>query len=108
MNTRNLALSCGPQGTPLAYFPDNSCNIDQFFSANNIIINLTFCEHTLQYFTYSCVHHDCYKGGDWAGSAYSGSGCPLDCTTYVDTDPAAFQFAYWDISSVRVYEPYVS
>jgi hypothetical protein len=31
------------QGTPAANFPNTSCNIAQFFDANNIIINLTFC-----------------------------------------------------------------
>ena len=48
-----------------------------------------------------------FQGGDWAGNSYSGSGCPSDCNTYVNTNPSAFQFAYWDIASVRVYEPYV-
>lgn len=32
------------QGTPVANFPSNNCNIASEFAPNNIIINLTFCE----------------------------------------------------------------
>ena len=28
----------------------------------------------------------------------------MDCDTYVNTVPAAFQYAYWDIASVHVFE----
>jgi len=48
------------QGTPVADFPNTSCNIPTYFQENNIIINLTFC-------------------GDWAGSVYGQSGCPSNC-----------------------------
>ena len=31
-------------GTPVAFFPNTQCNLEQFFAAHNIIINLTLCE----------------------------------------------------------------
>ena len=35
------------QGTPAAYFPNTYCDLASHFDANNIIINLTFCESCL-------------------------------------------------------------
>ncbi|KAI0344086.1 putative laminarinase [Trametopsis cervina] len=74
-------------GTPVAYFPNTSCDIGGHFGPNNIIINLTFC-------------------GDWADapSVYSSSGCPSTCVDYVNNNPAAFNNAYWQFNSVRVYQ----
>lgn len=73
-------------GTPTAYFPNStSCDLAEEFGENNIIINLTLC-------------------GDWAGAVFDSDGCPGDCVTYVDENPAAFINAYWDLASVRVYE----
>lgn len=31
------------QGVPTAYFPNTDCDLNKFFSANNLIINLTLC-----------------------------------------------------------------
>lgn len=81
-----LALNSANWGTPAAYFPDTSCDLNKYFAENNIIINLTFC-------------------GDWAGNAYTGTGCPSTCVDYVNNNPAAFTGAYFDIGSIRVYEP---
>ena len=75
------------QGTPVAYFPNTQCNISKFFGVNHIIINLTFC-------------------GDWAGNAYPSS-CPSTCVDYVNNNPSAFVNAYWQITSLRVYQKYV-
>ncbi|KAI0059352.1 2 beta-glucanase [Artomyces pyxidatus] len=72
-------------GTPDAYFPNTDCDIASHFQASNIIINLTFC-------------------GDWAGNVYSSSGCPDDCTTYVNNNPGAFSNAYFEFAWVKVYE----
>ncbi|KAF7307669.1 Glycoside hydrolase family 16 protein [Mycena kentingensis (nom. inval.)] len=74
-------------GTPTANFPNNSCNFPRFFSANNIIINLTFC-------------------GDWAGQAaiYSSSGCPSTCVNFVDQNPTAFTNAYFEFNSINIYQ----
>ncbi len=32
------------QGTPFAFFPSTSCDIDSHFGPHNIIINLTLCK----------------------------------------------------------------
>ncbi|KAJ7148542.1 glycoside hydrolase family 16 protein [Mycena crocata] len=72
-------------GTPVANFPNTSCNFPQFFDANNIIINLTFC-------------------GDWAGQVYGQSGCPSTCNNYVDNNPTAFTNAYFEFNSLNVYK----
>ncbi|KAG2142258.1 glycoside hydrolase family 16 protein [Suillus bovinus] len=75
-------------GIPAANFRNSTeCDIRSHFGANNIIIDLTFC-------------------GDWAGNPaiYNASGCPLDCVTYVNNNPSAFTNAYFQISSMTVYE----
>ncbi|KAF8970935.1 glycoside hydrolase family 16 protein [Flammula alnicola] len=72
-------------GVPAAYFPNTSCSISQFFQEHNIIINLTLC-------------------GDWAGNVYSQSGCPSTCVDYVNNNPSAFQNAYFNFASIRVYQ----
>ncbi|KAJ7622157.1 glycoside hydrolase family 16 protein [Roridomyces roridus] len=64
-------------GTPTANFPNTQCNLPQFFSGNNIIINLTFC-------------------GQWAGAVYGNSGCPSTCNSFVDQNPSAFNNAYFE------------
>ncbi|TDL21114.1 endo-beta-glucanase [Rickenella mellea] len=74
-------------GTPVANFPNTSCDFASHFKAHKIIINLTFC-------------------GDWAGSSFATAEvCPRigSCDDYVDKNPGAFQNAYWDIASVRTY-----
>ncbi|KAJ7097211.1 glycoside hydrolase family 16 protein [Mycena belliarum] len=79
-------------GVPAANFPNTSCDIPRFFSAHNIIINLTFC-------------------GDWAGQQglYAGAGCPSTCITddrtgYVDANPAAFRNAYFEFNAINIYK----
>ncbi|KAI0736051.1 laminarinase [Earliella scabrosa] len=72
-------------GTPTAFFPSTSCNISSKFGAHNIVINLTFC-------------------GDWAGAVYGNSGCPGDCISYVNNNPAAFTNAYFDVQWLKVYQ----
>ncbi|GLB34452.1 putative glycoside hydrolase family 16 protein [Lyophyllum shimeji] len=71
-------------GIPSAFFPNDSCDIEQHFNEHNIIINLTFC-------------------GDWAGSVYPSS-CPSTCVDQVNNNPADFENAYFDLASLRVYE----
>lgn len=80
------SINTSKWGTPVANFPDNSCDISSHFGPNNIIINLTFC-------------------GDWAGasSVYAASGCPSTCVDYVNNNPSAFVNAYWQFNSLRVY-----
>ncbi|EED81035.1 predicted protein, partial [Postia placenta Mad-698-R] len=71
-------------GTPIAYFPDTNCNLKDLFGNHNIIIDLTFC-------------------GSWAGEAFGPAGCPGNCTDYVNSNPSAFENAYWEFAAARVY-----
>ncbi|KAJ6513505.1 glycoside hydrolase family 16 protein [Mycena vulgaris] len=82
----SASVNTGAWGVPVANFPNTSCNFPQFFDANNIIINLTFC-------------------GDWAGSPaiYGASGCPSTCNNFVDNNPAAFSDAYFQFNAINVY-----
>ncbi|KAH6908023.1 glycoside hydrolase family 16 protein [Coprinopsis sp. MPI-PUGE-AT-0042] len=87
-DVKSGASSVNPAGwgKPSALFPSNQCNMSQFFSAHNFIINLTLC-------------------GDWAGQAdvYRNSGCPSTCVDYVNNNPSAFQNAYFDFGGIRIY-----
>ncbi|KAJ6478065.1 glycoside hydrolase family 16 protein [Mycena vitilis] len=67
-------------GIPAAHFPDTSCNLREFFDANNIIINLTLC------------------------TVYAASGCPSSCNDFVDNNPAALANAYFQFNSISIYE----
>ncbi|KAF7321334.1 GH16 domain-containing protein [Mycena kentingensis (nom. inval.)] len=73
-------------GTPEAFFPTTQCSYDGHFNAHNVVFDLTFC-------------------GDWAGSAYSKSGCGGDCIDFVNNNPAAFKEAYWELRSLTAYLP---
>ncbi|KAI0773314.1 glycoside hydrolase family 16 protein [Trametes elegans] len=70
--------------TPVAAFPSTDCNIKEHFKAQNIIFDITLC-------------------GDWAGAAYSSSGCPGSCEQAV-ADKTNFQVAQWQIASLQVYQ----
>ncbi|KAL4784172.1 concanavalin A-like lectin/glucanase domain-containing protein [Aspergillus varians] len=74
-------------GTPTARFA-GSCDIEAHFAEMQIIFDITFC-------------------GDWAGNVWgagSCSGLAGSCQDYVSNNPAAFEGAYWDINSLRVYQ----
>ncbi|KAJ7497235.1 glycoside hydrolase family 16 protein [Mycena latifolia] len=73
-------------GVPDATFPADECDYASHFDAHKIVFDLTFC-------------------GDWAGSAYGNSSCPSSCEDFVDNNPRAFNEAYWELSSLRVYTP---
>ncbi|KAL1891856.1 hypothetical protein Sste5346_007400 [Sporothrix stenoceras] len=74
-------------GTPMGMF--TGCDIDQYFSAQQIIFDTTFC-------------------GDWAGQVWAQDAtcAPLasSCNAYVQQNTAAFVDAYWLINSVKVYQ----
>ncbi|KAI9807053.1 MAG: hypothetical protein M1825_005770 [Sarcosagium campestre] len=75
-------------GYPLADFPRTQCNIGQHFRNHSIIVNIDFC-------------------GDWAGqpNVYGGNGtCPGTCSEYVSRNPTAYEDAYWEFSSFKVYQ----
>ncbi|KAF4622601.1 hypothetical protein D9613_009002 [Agrocybe pediades] len=75
-------------GLPAAYFPNTECDLEKFFKAHKIIINLTLC-------------------GDWAGetNTWAASGCPSTCVDYVNNNPTAFADAYFDFAAMRIYQP---
>jgi len=75
-------------GTPVVSFNGGSgCDIDSSFQSENIVFDTTFC-------------------GDWAGSVFDSGSCSQygSCDTYVGANPSAFQQAYWEINSVKVYQ----
>ncbi|EAU81589.2 mixed-linked glucanase [Coprinopsis cinerea okayama7 len=73
-------------GEPSAFFPGDTCNMDQFFIPHWIVINLTFC-------------------GDWAGAVYHlKQDCPGTCVDHVNNQPQAFSQARWEINSIRIYK----
>jgi hypothetical protein len=69
---------------PIALFSSDKCNIAQNFKAHQIILDITLC-------------------GDWAGAAYSSSGCPGTCAQAV-ADPNNFRYAQFKIASISVYQ----
>ncbi|KAL7414259.1 concanavalin A-like lectin/glucanase domain-containing protein [Mrakia frigida] len=85
-------------GTPQANFPSTSCDPYTFFTDNFAIFDTTFC-------------------GDWAGNTWQDSGyagqttsCAAKtgystCDSYVRNNGAAFVDAYWEVSSVKYYQP---
>ncbi|THH33258.1 hypothetical protein EUX98_g900 [Antrodiella citrinella] len=74
-------------GIPEAVFPldnNSTCDYDSHFNAHQLVFDLTFC-------------------GDWAGSAYSTSGCGGTCEDFVNKNPQAFSKAYWEVNALRIY-----
>ncbi|GAA6006829.1 hypothetical protein JCM10207_009109 [Rhodosporidiobolus poonsookiae] len=72
-------------GLPMAYYPKESCDINQFFAPQQITINIALC-------------------GNWAGepgvfSPSCGSG---SCADYI-LDPSTMRDAYFEINSLRIY-----
>ncbi|KAG9993876.1 hypothetical protein KCU78_g18694, partial [Aureobasidium melanogenum] len=77
-------------GTPVGNFDGGSCDIDSHFINHRMIFDTTFC-------------------GDWAGSVYSSTSCPLassggnGCVDYVAGNPSAFTEAYWEVNYIKVF-----
>lgn len=84
-------------GKPMASWPASTCNATQFFYNNNAIFDTTLC-------------------GQWAGSVWTSSGPPGqaescaqmtgvgDCVSYVLANGSAFDEAYWEVTSVKIYQ----
>ncbi|KAJ3877131.1 concanavalin A-like lectin/glucanase domain-containing protein [Lentinula edodes] len=84
-------------GTPFAWWSSPSCNITEFFGYQSTIFDTTLC-------------------GDLAGSVWADAGAPgqeqscatrtgvSDCNTFVQNNGAAFQDAYWELNSVKIYQ----
>ncbi|BCS19055.1 glycoside hydrolase family 16 protein [Aspergillus puulaauensis] len=75
-------------GTPSGKFA-GSCDIESHFGDMQIIFDITFC-------------------GDWAGAVWGSGTCSANnggsCEDFVSNNPAAFEEAYWDINSLKVYQ----
>jgi len=69
--------------TPSAFFSSQSCDMASHFYQHQLTFDITLC-------------------GDWAGSAYSSSGCPGTCQDAV-SDPGNFVNAKFKINYVAVY-----
>jgi len=84
-------------GTAMAFWPASTCNPSQFFVNHSVIFDTTLC-------------------GDWAGAVWAASGIPGQeqscaartgvsaCTQYIQQNGAAFQDAYWEVTSVTIYQ----
>ena len=79
-------------GQPMALFRGSpGCQVDSFFFDHNIVIDTTFC-------------------GEWAGNYQtwnSNTKCSSKaptCQEYVAKNPKDFEDAFWEISSVKVYQ----
>ncbi|KAI9794503.1 MAG: hypothetical protein M1833_000363 [Piccolia ochrophora] len=75
-------------GTALADFPSTHCSMGAHFANQSIVANIDLC-------------------GDWAGQQkiFNADGaCPGNCTAFVAANPTAFNEAYWEFQSFKVYE----
>ncbi|EJU02026.1 glycoside hydrolase family 16 protein [Dacryopinax primogenitus] len=70
-------------GYPTALLSPAGCNPWLYFNSHSIVFDITLC-------------------GDWAGSAYSSSGCPGSCETQV-MKGANFVNASWVVNSLIVF-----
>ncbi|KAA1476857.1 glycoside hydrolase family 16 protein [Dentipellis sp. KUC8613] len=80
------SLDTSTLGTPVANYPPTNCNIDKFFSAQNLIFDITLC-------------------GDFAGNpATFTQTCTGVCyNDFVIGSPSNYDNAYFEVASVRVY-----
>ncbi|KAL4073388.1 glycoside hydrolase family 16 protein, partial [Scleroderma citrinum] len=91
-STSTSPLDVTDFGTPHAAFPSTTCNISQYFSPQNIVIDTTLC-------------------GVWAGLSFAytpncGNTGPTGLCyndSVVGPGSPRFDNAYWDISYVRTY-----
>ncbi|KAF8746279.1 hypothetical protein AX14_000074 [Amanita brunnescens Koide BX004] len=84
-------------GLPQARWAAATCNPFTFFQNHSAIFDTTLC-------------------GDWAGSAWTGSGIPgqdqscatitgySTCQQFVQASGSAFNEAYWEVNSVNIYQ----
>ncbi|KAI5865580.1 glycoside hydrolase family 16 protein [Durotheca rogersii] len=72
-------------GSASADFPNTNCDVGAYFRNQSIIVNIDLC-------------------GQYAGSVYSQSGCPSNCTDFVANNPQAFTDAFWELGAFEVYQ----
>ncbi|KAF9229529.1 glycoside hydrolase family 16 protein [Gyrodon lividus] len=84
--------------TPMAFWSNSSaCNISTMFQDHSAIFDTTLC-------------------GDWAAGVWGGTGVPgqsvscqqqtgfATCAQFVQASGASFSEAYWEVSSVKIYQ----
>ncbi|KAH7883790.1 glycoside hydrolase family 16 protein [Phlebopus sp. FC_14] len=84
--------------TPMANWPNsNDCDTSKFFYSHSAIFDTTLC-------------------GDWAEGVWNGTGVPgqdvscyaqtgyTTCAEFIQANGAAFNEAYWEVSSVKIYQ----
>ncbi|KAF7310530.1 GH16 domain-containing protein [Mycena chlorophos] len=83
-------------GLPAAHWPASDCNPWKYFYTHVVIVNTALC-------------------GDWAGSAWTSTGAAgqsqscatrtgySTCAAFVQNEGASFAEAYWEITSVKLY-----
>ncbi|KAF5026521.1 hypothetical protein F66182_1381 [Fusarium sp. NRRL 66182] len=72
-------------GTALADFPNTNCDMGDYFKNQSIVVNIALC-------------------GDLVNAVWGDSGCPGTCQDLVANSPEAFENAYWEFGSFRVYQ----
>ncbi|KAF4975137.1 hypothetical protein FZEAL_8036 [Fusarium zealandicum] len=75
-------------GLPQALFGGSKCDVDDYFSNMNIVININFCGD--------------YGEGTWRSFETCRALAPT-CREYVANNPEDFENAYWDVSYIDVY-----
>lgn len=75
-------------GEATADFPSTDCDISSHFKNQSIIINIDLC------------------GSLAAATKYydTQAQCPSNCTSYVADNPSAFEEAYWQFKSIKVFQ----
>ncbi|EEB90837.1 hypothetical protein MPER_10907 [Moniliophthora perniciosa FA553] len=86
IKSNSSSLDTSALGTPVANWPNGGCSMNEFFSAQNLILDITLC-------------------GDFAGAANVFSQtCSGRCyNDYVIGSPSTYDNAFFDIASIRVY-----
>ncbi|KAJ8076790.1 hypothetical protein AAF712_000405 [Marasmius tenuissimus] len=90
LSTNASTVDTSTLGTPLANYPTGGCNIDQFFSPQSLILDITLC-------------------GDFARPTFNQTCSSLakrDNSCYLDVvlgPPSGYDTAFFDIAYVRVY-----
>ena len=85
--------------TPLADFPSTDCSITDHFTNQSIIMNIDLCGSWAGEAKYFTSDTAC------ASSASANQGASLSaCETIVATNATDFDEAYWELSSIKVYQ----
>uniref|UniRef100_A0A0W0GAJ0 Putative glycoside hydrolase family 16 protein n=1 Tax=Moniliophthora roreri TaxID=221103 RepID=A0A0W0GAJ0_MONRR len=86
IKSNSSSIDTSALGTPVANWPNGGCSMGRFFSAQNLILDITLC-------------------GDFAGAANVFSQtCSGKCyNDYVIGSPSNYDNAFFDIASIRVY-----